>query len=164
MGVLTLYRRWLVSMRETVRWSSATDNSPMKGSILIALRSRVNPVLSCAQLTEILGSPEGKGVQWMVDVRRTKCNVLGDDVAEQLHFQSPCWCLSDVDIHKNDRSLCRSHHGVRRGRAGVTVRLRWSGVRSVAAADHLLSRSTTTPLSIWDVVLPAPPSLWLARR
>jgi hypothetical protein len=48
-------------------------------------------------------------------------NVLGDDVAEQLHFQSPCGHLSDVDVdvHKNDRSLCRSHRGVRRGRAGV---------------------------------------------
>ena len=32
----------------------------MEGSILIALRSRVNPVLSCAQLTEILGRPESK--------------------------------------------------------------------------------------------------------
>ena len=32
----------------------------MEGSILIALRSRVNPVLSCAQLAEILGSPESK--------------------------------------------------------------------------------------------------------
>lgn len=114
-GVLTLYRRWLVSMRETVRWSSATDNSPMEGSILIALRSRVNPVLSCAQLTEILGSPEGKGVRWVVSVLKTQSNVLGNDVAEQLHFQSPCGCLSDIDVHKNDRSLCRSHRGVRRG-------------------------------------------------
>ena len=32
----------------------------MEGSTLIALWSRVNPVLSCAQLTEILRSPERK--------------------------------------------------------------------------------------------------------
>ncbi len=62
-GVLTLYRCWLVSMGETVRRSSTRDNSPMEGSILIALRSRVNPILSCAQLTEILGSPERKECQ-----------------------------------------------------------------------------------------------------
>ena len=61
----------------------------MEGSILIALRSRVNPVLSCAQLTEILGSPERKESQKVMDVRRTQCNVLEDDFAEQFHFQSP---------------------------------------------------------------------------
>jgi hypothetical protein len=70
-SVLTLYRCWLVSMRETVRWSSTRDNSPMECSILIALRSRVNPVLSCAQLTEVLGSPERKEAQsiggWMYE-------------------------------------------------------------------------------------------------
>ncbi len=100
----------------------------MEGSTLIALWSRVNPVLSCAQLTEILGSPErkeGRG-QLVVDARRTYCDVLRDDVTKQLHFQSPCGCLSDVDVHKNDWSLCRSHCGGERisraGRAGVTAR------------------------------------------
>ena len=84
----------------------------MEGSILIALRSRVNPVLSCAQLTEILGCPEKKKEvhfigRWMV--RRGQDSVqrvLGDDVTEQLHFQSACGRFSDVDVHKNDWSLC----------------------------------------------------------
>jgi hypothetical protein len=35
----------------------------MEGGILVALRSRVNPVLSCAQLTEILGGPEREETQ-----------------------------------------------------------------------------------------------------
>ena len=35
----------------------------MEGSTLIALWPRVNPVLSGAQLTEILGSPEKEGQQ-----------------------------------------------------------------------------------------------------
>lgn len=59
-SALTLYRCWLVSKRETVRRSSKSDGLPMEGSTLIALWSRVNPVLSCAQLTEILRSPERK--------------------------------------------------------------------------------------------------------
>ena len=33
----------------------------MEGSILIALRSRVDPVLPGAQLAEILGSPDKQG-------------------------------------------------------------------------------------------------------
>jgi hypothetical protein len=48
MGVLTLYRYWLVSKGETVRGSSTRDRLPMEGSTLIALRPRVNPVLSGA--------------------------------------------------------------------------------------------------------------------
>ena len=63
MGVLTLYRQWLVSTRETVQGSSTRDCSPMEGSTLIALWPRVDPVLSGAQLTEILGSPEKEGQQ-----------------------------------------------------------------------------------------------------
>jgi hypothetical protein len=55
--VLTLYQHWLVSTRETVRGCNTRHRSPMEGSILIALWSRVDPVLSGAQLAEILSSP-----------------------------------------------------------------------------------------------------------
>ena len=61
MGVLTLYRHWLVSTRETVRGCSIRDRSPMEGSILITLWPRVDPVLPGAQLTEILGCPDKEG-------------------------------------------------------------------------------------------------------
>ena len=41
----------------------------MEGSILIALWSRVDPVLPGAQLTEILGSPDEKCVDKVTDVQ-----------------------------------------------------------------------------------------------
>jgi hypothetical protein len=62
MHALTLYPTRLVSKRETVRGSSAREtDSPMECSALITLRSRVHPVFSRAQLTEILCGPENAG-------------------------------------------------------------------------------------------------------
>ena len=88
----------------------------MEGSILIALRSRVNSVLSCAKLTKILGGPEKKGksisgAYTVLYIRKTSATYLGTMSLNSSIFSLPA-DVSNVDVHKNDRSLCRSHRGV----------------------------------------------------
>jgi hypothetical protein len=84
----------------------------MERSTFITLRSRVDPILSRAQLTEILRGPENADQSVERVSSGNERDVLGNDITEQLHFQSPCGRLSDIDVHEDDRSLRRSHRAL----------------------------------------------------
>jgi hypothetical protein len=107
--------QWLVSKQETVRGVNMKGSSPMEGSALVALRPRINPVLSGAQLTEILCCPELRIKEFenclviVIGKDEESTHIPWNDVAKKLHFQSPRGCLSNVDVHEDNWSLRRGH-------------------------------------------------------
>jgi hypothetical protein len=91
----------------------------MESSTLIALWSRVNPVLSCAQLTEILGSPERKEgrVSWRWMHEGPITTYLGTMSLKSSIFNLPAG-VSPMLTSIKTIGRCVEAIAMRRGKAG----------------------------------------------
>ena len=144
MGVLTLYRHWLVSTPETVRGCSTRHSSLMEGSTLIAL------VVASWPYTLRCTADENSPAVLIKSVSEgyTITKGPGDTYLETTSLNSSIFSLlagvSDVDVHEDDRSLWRGIVGGEKRRATVADRNQ---------GTTLISPLVSGPNDVYPVVL-----------